>query len=265
EDEGNLASHIKRMRKNGVFGGNMEVCAFAREYNVDIVLHQVNSPVWVVRGDESNDNLKKIHLIYHSWEHYSSVRNKDGTLNVLQPKPDELEGEEKIVNQSLEISECYNEDPILNFELESNEIELHEDCLLGIAKKDSLREEELLLSTRNINIDTDDSELEKKKMPLEEEEVLLEANGNLPEQNLKAKIVKEECKFEILPSNQNVEKITNNVNEIKVKKKTKREKKIEQKVRSKQNRLNKLNKDFHVNSEATLNNQNVFEKSVVYI
>eukprot|EP00842_Homolaphlyctis_polyrhiza_P006320 jgi/Hompol1/668/HPOL_000980-RA len=95
-DEGTtVESYAKQMRKNGVFGGNLEIVACARDSNVDIAVHQADSPIWIVSGaleDESgaNSNSKApaagsllaarpvLHIAYHSWEHYSSIRNLDG-------------------------------------------------------------------------------------------------------------------------------------------------------------------------------------------
>ncbi|KAJ3323423.1 OTU domain-containing protein 3 [Blyttiomyces sp. JEL0837] len=85
-----LDQHISRMKKEGTYGGNEEVVAFARAYNIDIAIHQAGSPVWIVRGldsdwdggggsngEQQQQQRKLIHIVYHSWEHYSSVRNID--------------------------------------------------------------------------------------------------------------------------------------------------------------------------------------------
>ncbi|KAL2914756.1 hypothetical protein HK105_205687 [Polyrhizophydium stewartii] len=89
-DDGSLDSHIKRMRKPGVFGGNMELVAFARTHAVDIAVHQAGQPIWIVDGADAVDQPAAaqaarqpeprpvLHVAYHSWEHYSSVRNQSG-------------------------------------------------------------------------------------------------------------------------------------------------------------------------------------------
>ncbi|KAI9342801.1 hypothetical protein DFJ73DRAFT_528098 [Zopfochytrium polystomum] len=80
-----LDAQLARMAKDGTYGGNQEVVAFARAFGVDVAIHQPGSPVWIVRGCEDDGvddkpNAKDgparlVHIIYHSWEHYSSVRN----------------------------------------------------------------------------------------------------------------------------------------------------------------------------------------------
>lgn len=55
--------------------------AFAKLHKVNIVIHQLNSPLWQIEGSE-NENARELHLSYHNGEHYSSVRcfgDKEGT------------------------------------------------------------------------------------------------------------------------------------------------------------------------------------------
>ncbi|KAJ3092896.1 hypothetical protein HK102_000872 [Quaeritorhiza haematococci] len=88
------------MKRNGTYGGNMEVVAFARHYGVDIAVHQAGSPVWIVKGDNPNESTSSgspphprrlLHIVYHSWEHYSSIRNVGGPMEgppEIRIKPD---------------------------------------------------------------------------------------------------------------------------------------------------------------------------------
>lgn len=83
EDDGTLENRMRRMRKDGTYGGNMEVVAAARTLGADIVVHQSGSPIWLVSSsmpDVSTIASSKppLHIVYHSWEHYSSVRNING-------------------------------------------------------------------------------------------------------------------------------------------------------------------------------------------
>ncbi|KAI8924579.1 hypothetical protein BC831DRAFT_389482, partial [Entophlyctis helioformis] len=84
-DDGSLASHVASMRRDGTYGGNMEVVAAARMARVDIAVHQAGLPVWVVEsgtsGEGEGGGRGTIHIAYHSWEHYSSVRNADGPVD----------------------------------------------------------------------------------------------------------------------------------------------------------------------------------------
>ncbi|KAJ2091268.1 2-oxoglutarate dehydrogenase E1 component [Coemansia sp. RSA 986] len=79
-----LGRYINNMRNPGVYGGNMELVAFARNFLVDIKVYQMGGTVFVISGApaenprESARNLQTVHIAYHSYEHYSSVRNRDG-------------------------------------------------------------------------------------------------------------------------------------------------------------------------------------------
>ncbi|KXS11699.1 cysteine proteinase [Gonapodya prolifera JEL478] len=71
--------HLARMRRDGTYGENLEVVAFARAGSVDVAVHQMRQPVWIVRAREDGRPVgRMIHIVYHSWEHYSSVRNLAG-------------------------------------------------------------------------------------------------------------------------------------------------------------------------------------------
>jgi len=67
---------VKELSKLGTYGGNDSIVAFARNNGVDIVIHQLNNPRWVIHGSEFSKNPKimELHLAYHNGEHYSSVR-----------------------------------------------------------------------------------------------------------------------------------------------------------------------------------------------
>ncbi|KAJ3070620.1 OTU domain-containing protein 3 [Podochytrium sp. JEL0797] len=77
EDE-SLDQRLRRMEKQGVYGDNIEIVAFSRAFKVGVVIHQEGQPVWVVDacsedGDVAALDRRIVHLVYHSWEHYSSV------------------------------------------------------------------------------------------------------------------------------------------------------------------------------------------------
>ena len=50
--------------------------AFARNHGVNIVIHQLNEPRWVIYGGNysKNGQVHELHISYHNGEHYSSVR-----------------------------------------------------------------------------------------------------------------------------------------------------------------------------------------------
>ncbi|KAJ2162017.1 2-oxoglutarate dehydrogenase E1 component [Coemansia sp. RSA 552] len=76
--------YVGNMRQPGVYGGNLELVAFARNYRVDIKVYQTGGTVFVISGappsspDDPNRSMPAVHIAYHSYEHYSSVRNKSG-------------------------------------------------------------------------------------------------------------------------------------------------------------------------------------------
>ncbi|KAJ2747107.1 2-oxoglutarate dehydrogenase E1 component [Coemansia sp. BCRC 34301] len=85
--------YLDNMRRQGVFGGNLELVAFARNYCVDIKVYQLGGTVFVISGGsltkDSSQVLRSmptVHLAYHSYEHYSSVRNCTGPHDGL-PNP----------------------------------------------------------------------------------------------------------------------------------------------------------------------------------
>ncbi|CAH1765100.1 8351_t:CDS:10 [Entrophospora sp. SA101] len=89
EDDNTFDYHLSQMKKDGTYGGNMELVAFAQLHNLNIKIYQPNT-IFVIRGNESkniedSDRIKTLHIAYHNWEHYSSVRKIDGPHEDLLP------------------------------------------------------------------------------------------------------------------------------------------------------------------------------------
>ncbi|KAI7856370.1 hypothetical protein BDC45DRAFT_549285 [Circinella umbellata] len=81
EDDQPFDYHLECMKKEGTFGGNMELAAFARMCQVDIKVYQPGL-IYIIRGiSESEEAEQTLHIAYHSWEHYSSVRNIEGPFS----------------------------------------------------------------------------------------------------------------------------------------------------------------------------------------
>lgn len=57
----------------GTYAGQDALVAFARLHGVNIIIHQLNRPLWKIQGSE-NCSASELHLSYHNGEHYSSVR-----------------------------------------------------------------------------------------------------------------------------------------------------------------------------------------------
>ncbi|KAH6614110.1 hypothetical protein C7974DRAFT_321843 [Boeremia exigua] len=78
--------HVEKMGQPGEWADNMEVSAFASALNVHVRLWQgdytyVFSPrLYYSQNDDltAEDDRRTLHIAYHTWEHYSSVRNTAG-------------------------------------------------------------------------------------------------------------------------------------------------------------------------------------------
>ena len=72
------------MRLNGTFGGNIELVAFATRFQKIVYCYQENGKILVIKPIEQiQGNIKTIHIFYHRWKHYSSIRNINGPYNGL--------------------------------------------------------------------------------------------------------------------------------------------------------------------------------------
>ncbi|KAK9450643.1 uncharacterized protein V1518DRAFT_411314 [Limtongia smithiae] len=73
--------YLETMDTDGVYGDNLEIVAFASRFDVCIKIHLAEF-AYVVSGgnDQGGGGREKnmLHIAYHQWEHYSSIRNIDG-------------------------------------------------------------------------------------------------------------------------------------------------------------------------------------------
>jgi len=74
EDEMDFGDHLKRLSEMGTFGGNECIVAFARIHKAQVVIHQVNTPLWRISGLEGQQGVMEVHISYHNGDHYNSVR-----------------------------------------------------------------------------------------------------------------------------------------------------------------------------------------------
>ncbi|OMJ26875.1 OTU domain-containing protein 3 [Smittium culicis] len=58
--DSDFESYVKNMRKDGVFGGNMELVAFSRHYGADIKVYQAGGTVFAI--DCENGNSNTVHI-----------------------------------------------------------------------------------------------------------------------------------------------------------------------------------------------------------
>jgi len=88
------------MEKSGVYGDNLEIVAFARCYSVNVKIYQREFAYQISCSDVEAESsaARLLHIAYHSWEHYSSVRNVDGPhsgMPNVTPKAMTAEGQKK--------------------------------------------------------------------------------------------------------------------------------------------------------------------------
>ncbi|KFQ04298.1 OTU domain-containing protein 3, partial [Leptosomus discolor] len=73
EDDVPFEKHVTNLAKPGTFAGNDAIVAFARNNQMNVVIHQLNAPLWQIRGTDKN-NARELHIAYRYGEHYDSVR-----------------------------------------------------------------------------------------------------------------------------------------------------------------------------------------------
>ncbi|KAI8340881.1 hypothetical protein BC941DRAFT_450336 [Chlamydoabsidia padenii] len=85
EDDIPFDQYLSSMEQDGCFGGHMVIVGFAKLRRVDVKIYQPGM-IYVIngvddednQGDEEDTDRQVLHIAYHSWEHYSSIRNIDG-------------------------------------------------------------------------------------------------------------------------------------------------------------------------------------------
>ncbi|XP_063798218.1 OTU domain-containing protein 3 isoform X2 [Pseudophryne corroboree] len=73
EDDIPFDRHVSNLAQSGTFAGNDAIVAFARSSSVNVVIHQLNNPLWQIRGSDK-PNVRELHIAYRYGEHYDSVR-----------------------------------------------------------------------------------------------------------------------------------------------------------------------------------------------
>lgn len=75
EDDVPFERYMKNLGTIGTYAGNDAIVAFARLYQINVIIHQLNSPFLLVQGPKTfSQTTKQIHISYHNGDHYSSVR-----------------------------------------------------------------------------------------------------------------------------------------------------------------------------------------------
>eukprot|EP00730_Choanoeca_flexa_P008285 TRINITY_DN12472_c0_g3_i3.p3 TRINITY_DN12472_c0_g3~~TRINITY_DN12472_c0_g3_i3.p3 ORF type:complete len:298 (+),score=88.56 TRINITY_DN12472_c0_g3_i3:1906-2799(+) len=74
EDEQSFDDYLDTMAQSGEFGDHLCLVAYAQDSQHDIYVHQLGKPVWIIRARDGNVAKRQLHIVYHEWEHYDSVR-----------------------------------------------------------------------------------------------------------------------------------------------------------------------------------------------
>ena len=99
EDDESFDQYISRMRSDGEWGDQPELCAAAQCLHVNIYVHQVDSPRFVILCDDIA--TRAIHLSYHGGCHYNSIRIVDDDIYDIPARPIILPDSHPIPNQSI--------------------------------------------------------------------------------------------------------------------------------------------------------------------
>ncbi|KAJ6656753.1 hypothetical protein lerEdw1_003084 [Lerista edwardsae] len=117
EDDVPFEKHVANLAQPGTFAGNDAIVAFARNNQVNVVIHQLNAPLWHIRGTDTS-NARELHIAYRYGEHYDSVRkindnseaparlqtemlskNESNKKEKIQPKKEAENSEEEIQDE----------------------------------------------------------------------------------------------------------------------------------------------------------------------
>ncbi len=71
ENDEKFDDYVADMRKEAIWGGNMEIQAFSMLFSVNVVVHMLNQPAYVFTVPAPR---RAVHLSYHQGQHYNSVR-----------------------------------------------------------------------------------------------------------------------------------------------------------------------------------------------
>ena len=71
-------TYLDRMANDGVYGDNLEIVAFSKVFDRPVKVYQPGMAYVVQPDDQVPSTGDMIHLAYFSWEHYASIRNRDG-------------------------------------------------------------------------------------------------------------------------------------------------------------------------------------------
>ncbi|XP_067423620.1 OTU domain-containing protein 3 [Emydura macquarii macquarii] len=174
EDDVPFERHVASLAKPGTFAGNDAIVAFARNNQINVVIHQLNAPLWQIRGTDKS-NVRELHIAYRYGEHYDSVRrisdnseapahlqtemlckNESNKREKIKPRKDEFEEEleeevEDAVQKVCNATGCSDVDLIIQIlEVENHNIDSAIFAILQVNEvKRIYSEEECETQTKN--------------------------------------------------------------------------------------------------------------------
>lgn len=74
-DDTSFERHVSQLKMLGTYAGNDAIVAFARLHQINIIIHQLDSPFLLIQGPPNpSPTTRQLHIAYHNGDHYSSVR-----------------------------------------------------------------------------------------------------------------------------------------------------------------------------------------------
>ena len=110
ENDQTFEDYLEVMKREGSWGGNVEIQAFSASFSMDVVIHIYNQQPYYFTVD---DPKRVIHLSYHNGDHYNSIRWIDDINDdipreiprIIEEKPKLKEKETRKCNHSKKIKE----------------------------------------------------------------------------------------------------------------------------------------------------------------
>lgn len=117
EDDIPFEKHVASLAKPGTFAGNDAIVAFARNHQLNVVIHQLNAPLWQIRGTDKS-SARELHIAYRYGEHYDSVRrindNSEAPAHLLTDfqmlHQDRTNKKEKMKTQEVDFKDSLRDD-----------------------------------------------------------------------------------------------------------------------------------------------------------
>lgn len=88
EDDETIDQYLDKMAKDGEWGGNLEIHALSKIYNVNFYIHIHEHPMYIVNNN--TQPIKNIMLTYQEGKHYNSLRKLEDKINDSEDEIEEM-------------------------------------------------------------------------------------------------------------------------------------------------------------------------------